>query len=311
MRTLILAAGFGTRMQPLTTHLPKALVPVCGVPLLQRKLEFCKEQGLGPVMVNSHYLHPLMVDFQTQSSVAFDISWEQEAIRGSGGGIYHARRFLGQDEIFCVANAEPLTNFALQPLIEQFVHSDALCALVCAPAATRPTIFCRPHDHEYLGTTADDLSAHDTLGLCFIGVALYRRAFLDYLDESTFAVQPLWRRVQEDGHAVRLLLSTPKYWYDIGNPAELAAIHFDYCTGAVQWPVPPHVHTDGGGRRVYPHALDNSQVDRVGPLSWLESDLPPGCTLEHCVVLAGSTLEAGRGYHHCLVTPWGVVDLAS
>jgi hypothetical protein len=131
------------------------------------------------------------------------------------------------------------------------------------------------------------------------------------MDESTFAVQPLWRRVQQDGHSVQLLMSHPLYWYDVGSPAELAVIHFEYCAGALNWPIPPHLHTDVAGQRVYPHALEESQRERVGPLSWLESELPPGSSLDHAVVLGGATLEPHRSYHHCLVTPWGVVDLAS
>ena len=62
----VLAAGFGTRLQPLTDRLPKALVPICGTPLLQHVLEWYKSQGIARIGVNSHYFPEHIESFRQQ-----------------------------------------------------------------------------------------------------------------------------------------------------------------------------------------------------------------------------------------------------
>ena len=103
---MILAAGLGTRMRPITDTLPKPLVEVAGKPLIAYGLEALRRAGIKDVVVNVHYLAPLLVDWLSAWSGAnIRISEETAELLDSGGGIVRALPMLG-DEAFLVLNAD-------------------------------------------------------------------------------------------------------------------------------------------------------------------------------------------------------------
>lgn len=312
MRGLILAAGFGTRLRPLTENLPKVLVPVAGKPLLERTLELFAAQGFGPMAVNTHYRHEAVASYAQHSHVPFEISHEIDRIRGTGGGIYHARDFLGQQEEFLVANAEPVRQLDVRSLAVEFRRSGAACGLVSLPVSGNGTIWGAPESGEYMGTRDDDLRGREKRAYCYLGIAFYRRAFLDLLSEGDFSVVPVWRRAQAAGLQVRIVAAPASaYWRDVGTPAELAQVHFDVLNGEAPWSAPSHMVMDTDRPAVYPTTLPKERIDCIGKLVWCEvADVPRSTLLERTVVLRGAALEDGRCYRECIVTPWGVMHYA-
>lgn len=131
MRALLLAAGLGTRLRPLTDVLPKCLVPIHGRPLLDYWLESLVSNGVREVLVNTHYLAPLVVEFLNGST------WKQyvtivyeERLLGTGGTILANRDFF-HNETFLVAHADNLTIFNMLDFAES--HQ-------CRPAGTELTM---------------------------------------------------------------------------------------------------------------------------------------------------------------------------
>jgi MurNAc alpha-1-phosphate uridylyltransferase len=103
---MILAAGLGTRMRPITDTLPKPLVEVAGKPLIAYGLEALARAGVSHSVVNVHYLAPLLIDWLSeQSGMAIEISDETAQLLDSGGGIVNALPMLGSDP-FLVLNAD-------------------------------------------------------------------------------------------------------------------------------------------------------------------------------------------------------------
>lgn len=312
MRGLVLAAGFGTRLRPLTEHMPKALVPVCGMPLLERALALLSSQSLGPFAVNTHYLHEQIVEYREQSPFTFDISHERDRIRGTGGAIHHARAFLGAGSRFLVCNVEPLKTAPLGDAIKRFEQSGAACGLLSVPVESGGTIFARADSDDYLGTCDDDLEGTPLRRFFYIGTAFYRREVLDLLTDSDFSVVPLWRRVQQHGMRTVIVPDTSgAYWRDIGTPSEYARVHFDRLDSVSPLAVPDNLTIDGEARRCFPTTLTAAQAGKVGEYTWLQTDALPGSTtLAHTVVLPGSVLEENRHYSHTVVTPWGEMPFA-
>ena len=103
---MILAAGLGTRMRPITDTVPKPLVEVAGKPLIAYGLEALDRAGVSRSVVNVHYLAPLLVDWLSgQSGMDIEISDETAELLDSGGGIVNALPKLGSDP-FLVLNAD-------------------------------------------------------------------------------------------------------------------------------------------------------------------------------------------------------------
>lgn len=111
MRALLLAAGFGTRLRPITDHVPKCLVPVHGKPLLGYWLDLLLNNGVERILVNTHYLPDVVRQFVADSPWRDSIDLAHEDILLGTGGTVLANREFFSDGPFIVAHADNLTRF--------------------------------------------------------------------------------------------------------------------------------------------------------------------------------------------------------
>lgn len=119
MRALLLAAGLGTRLQPLTNYLPKCLVPIHGRPLLDYWLETLLDHGVEQVLINTHYMAPMVEQYLNRSTWLPNITLvHEETLWGTGGTILRNCGFF-KGEAFLVAHADNLTIFDLPTFIHQ------------------------------------------------------------------------------------------------------------------------------------------------------------------------------------------------
>lgn len=118
MKALLLAAGFGTRLKPITDHIPKCLVSIRNKPLLEHWLDLLLPNCIDHVLINTHYLSEVVQDF-TQSSLwnrAITLVHEPKLL-GTGGTILKNRDFLA-DGPFLLAHADNLTRFDVNAFAE-------------------------------------------------------------------------------------------------------------------------------------------------------------------------------------------------
>lgn len=114
MRALLLAAGFGTRLQPITKHIPKCLVPINNKPLLEYWIELLDSDLIDRVLINTHYLSEKVEDYIKASPIASktDLVFEEKLL-GTAGTIIRNKDFF-KNETFLVAHADNLTRFNLE-----------------------------------------------------------------------------------------------------------------------------------------------------------------------------------------------------
>ena len=132
MKALLLAAGFGTRLQPFTLEHPKALASINGKSLLQRNVEYLQTQGIRDVLVNVHHfadqiINAIEVNEGWGSRVS--ISDETDAVLETGGGLLKAKWFFEKEEDFVVMNVDMLTDMPLQLMILQHQTKHPLATL--------------------------------------------------------------------------------------------------------------------------------------------------------------------------------------
>ena len=140
MKALIFAAGLGTRLKPITDSLPKALVPICGKPLIEHVLSKLEVAGFDDFVVNvHHFADKIEAWFEGNHrdwTVAF--SDERDSLRETGGGIRHAQNLLcsgASDQPFLVHNVDIISNLDLSKFISQ-IHPWALATLVVSERKT-------------------------------------------------------------------------------------------------------------------------------------------------------------------------------
>ena len=134
---MIFAAGLGTRLKPLTDHMPKALVPVAGKPMLEHVIGKLKAAGFDEVVINVHHFADQIIDFLKEKDnfgIRIWISDESEELLDTGGGIKKAAPYF--DEPFLVHNADILSNIDLKAMYNYHLTSSNDATLLVNPRKT-------------------------------------------------------------------------------------------------------------------------------------------------------------------------------
>ena len=215
MRAMILAAGRGERLRPLTDEVPKALVEVRGESLLERHLNNIRAAGITDVVINLGWLGERIVErIERGERYGLDVSYSDERgdVLETGGGIHKALPKLG-DEPFLVVNADIYTDM---PVPGVALANDQLGHLVLVPTPSY-----RPHGDFDI---EDGLVRNgDTPAYTFSGVAVYRPEFFADCEAGRFSIVPMMRAAADAGQLSGSLYEG--FWADIGSPERLAALN--------------------------------------------------------------------------------------
>jgi len=209
---MILAAGRGERMRPLTDRVPKPLLPVAGKPLIVHHLEALSRAGFGEVVINLSWLGEQIRDLLGDGggfglSIAY--SEEPEAL-DTAGGILQALPRLG--ERFVVVNADIYTDYDFTRL--RRADSPAHLVLVENP------VHHPEGDFSLEGSKVGNL---DSPRYTFSGIAQYRREFFAGLAAGKLALAPLLRKAAGQGRVSGELFAGD--WTDIGTPERLDTLN--------------------------------------------------------------------------------------
>src|ERR1700758_2884726 len=130
MKAFLLAAGNGTRLRPLTDSIPKCLVPIRGVPLLQIWMDLCRRNGISEILINLHAHANVVRAFlqEGRSDMRVTIS-EERVLLGSAGTLLANRQWIGSDPEFWVFYADVLTTASLGALLEVHHRQNKLATL--------------------------------------------------------------------------------------------------------------------------------------------------------------------------------------
>lgn len=130
MKALLLSAGLGTRLKPLTDNLPKVMIPLNGKPCLQHHIENLKNQGITDFAINTHYLPEKIKEYFGEGSkfgVKITYSHEHPEILGTAGALNNFRNFF--NDTFLVVYADVLANFKIRDLIDIHKKNNSLLTM--------------------------------------------------------------------------------------------------------------------------------------------------------------------------------------
>ena len=132
MRAMILAAGLGTRLKPLTDSTPKALIKIKEHTLLELQIKKLKAEGFDQIIINVHHLADKIKDYLKQNNFfncSIEISDESEKLLETGGGLKRASHFFSDEKPFLVYNVDILSNINLKKLLDYHKASSAIATL--------------------------------------------------------------------------------------------------------------------------------------------------------------------------------------
>ena len=214
MRAMILAAGRGERLRPLTDETPKSLVEVRGESLLERHLRNVQAAGIRTVVINLGWLGDRIVErVGSGERYGLDVIYSDEGdnILDTGGGIHKALPHLG-DEPFLVVNADIYTDM---PVPRVGLAAEHLGHLVLVPTPAY-------RDHGDFNIEGGLIRNGERALYTFGGVAVYRPEFFDGCEAGRFSLVPMLREAADNGRLSGALYEG--LWADVGTPDRLATL---------------------------------------------------------------------------------------
>ena len=220
MKVMLLAAGFGQRMRPLTDHTPKPLLQVAGTPLIEHHIRRLAELGLEDLVINVSHLAQQIIDYCGDGSrwgVSITYSPESTPLE-TAGGIINALPLLG-DAPFMVVNGDVWTDYPFSQLASHKldeVTSEAHLVLVDNPPQHPLGDFSLDSDSQ-LG-----LKEPHCMGYTYAGLGLYSPKFFAGVETGILALRPLLDKAIANG------LTSGEYyggeWVDVGTPERLNSL---------------------------------------------------------------------------------------
>jgi mannose-1-phosphate guanylyltransferase len=247
MRAMILAAGLGTRLRPLTDDRPKALVEVAGQTLLEITLRRLREFGIREVIVNVHHFADLVVDYLKKNQnfgMRIEISRE-DVLLDTGGGLKNAAWFFleqGQgDEPFLLHNVDVLSTIDFRRMVEFHNQNQAFATLAMQERKTsRYLLF--DEQNQLCGRRAGrDLpleivrTSRETKALAFSGVHVISPRLLAMMaEDGVFSIVDCYLRLAGKGEKILAFRADEFYWRDLGKPENVAQAAQDVRQGVLQ-----------------------------------------------------------------------------
>jgi len=304
LRSFILAAGYGERLQPITNYIPKPLLPILGKPLLESIVEkilafSCDTTRLCSIGINLRHKKEMLEEWVNGSPFRDVITlFPEEQILGTGGALKNAECFLSEGD-FIVHNGDIISDLNLAGLVEYHFKSNNLVTLAV-------------HDHpQFRNVAIDDNGFLRGVGkayltdnpaerkVAFTGIAVYSAAFLKFLPPGASSVVDAWIEAAGSGYRVGTFDVAGCSWSDIGSPASYASalarelkkqgetVHFASATSGC------------------------SSAEFDGTIV-VERDCTIGneSSLKNCILLPGSRTGKGSVINNCIMGPDYIIPVA-
>ncbi len=220
---MVLAAGLGERMRPLTLEKPKPLLVVGGKPLIDWTLDRFADAGIGTVVVNTHYKAEMLeAHLQGRSDIVIRISHETERLE-TGGGVTKALPLLG-DAPFYVANSDSVWLDGPTPALERMAAAwdpDRMDVLLMLMSAPRAEYYDGAGD--FLMDPAGRLSFRPdrrVVPYVYAGLHISAPSLFDGAPEGSFRLTRLWRQAEARGRLFGVVHDGA--WFHVGTPDALA-----------------------------------------------------------------------------------------
>ena len=232
MKAMVLAAGLGTRLRPLTNDRPKALVEVAGRTLLEITLTRLRDFGIHEVIINVHHFGDMIQNYLRSNNnfgLQIDISREDEFLLDTGGGLKKASHFFqsrvaGEDP-FILHNVDVISNIDFGQMLNFHTDRKSLATLAVQERETSRYLLFN-ESLELCGRRSGRDGKHElvqpakkALPLAFSGIHIISHRFLSMMSEqSKFSIIDSYLRAAEVGEKILAFRADRFYWRDLGRP---------------------------------------------------------------------------------------------
>ena len=310
MRAMILAAGLGTRLRPLSLVRPKVFVPVGGTTVLDFWVSRLHDAGFEAAVINAYHLHEELIAAvgNRRWPIPVHVQVEPELL-GTGGGIANVRSFF-QGQPFLVINGDIFCDVPLQDLLKQYIESGASAGLLMHDCPEFNNVAVDPEGIIVaFGRKASEEAGEspERRSLAFTGIHVIHPRVLDgFAPGHPGDILTIYRKMIADGDPPLALRMPQFFWREIGTLDSYRRLHEEL--GRMGENVMPPLQT--GKAVVIDPAAEVSLYARlkgyvaVGRSSWVMKD----AELENTVLWDNVQVRSGSKLHNCVATDGAVIE---
>ena len=309
LKAMVMAAGMGSRLEPITLRFPKPLIPVMNRPLMDIILTQLKNIGVSEVISNTYYLADQIINRYKDNNLGVKFSYVKETeLSGTAGGVKKCQFFFDKDEDFIVMSGDILTTADIKKGIEIHKKSGAIATIGVKEI---------PHEHVshfgvvvtgedgYIKEFQEKPSIEEAKSnLINTGIYIFNYKIFDYIPENTFYdfAKNVFPKLLEDKQINTFLVS--EYWNDIGTIGQYKQSIQDVFNGVCKIEHEDVSETNLGRYLSGSNTKIPETVRFVGnTVVGNNCKLGEYIKLENCVVLDGAEIKTGSELSDCVVLP--------
>jgi mannose-1-phosphate guanylyltransferase len=299
MQAMILAAGLGTRLRPLSLNLPKPLFPVLNLPLLERTLLQLQSIGCDRLAVNCFHLADAVVRAVSSWGLAADVTTLVEPfLLGTGGALRNALPHIRRNEPLLVINGDVVTDLDFSEVLRRHQKNGAQASLVVHSRAPWNNVAVKEE-------RVSGFRCREPDAVAFTGISVLEPAFLEAIpDQHPSSLIDAFQGVLDRGERLQAVeaaeLTDTYIWEEIGTPEGYLAAHATLL------------------RHGNDRCLIGNGTDIPDDLVWGDwisvgsgVSIGPETTLCRTVIWDGCSLPGGQSLCDCIVTPYGTLGVNS
>jgi NDP-sugar pyrophosphorylase family protein len=230
MKALILAAGLGTRLLPITKTIPKALATINDITLLELLISKLKRNGINEIIINVHHFADQIIDFVEKENyfgIDIRISDERELLLDTGGGIKNAEWFLNDKTPFLVHNVDVISSIDLNDFADFHVRSGSIASLAVRNRKTSRYFLFDENNTlcgwKNIGTNKQIITKKtgNIQSYAFSGIHVISPQIFNLIDQTgKFSIVDEYLRLSKD-YKISAYNHDASLWMDLGNVENL------------------------------------------------------------------------------------------
>lgn len=284
-KAIILTAGYGTRLRPITLSVHKALIPFANKPLLLHILNKLNSLGINDFLLNTHYKRDQIKCFLKKYEDVFNFKTNYEpTILGTGGALTNFSNKFRKDENFILHNCDIFHEFDLKKLVDFHCHNEAIATLGLVKFPPKNSVLLDETDR--IRGFNSNYNEPKFRKLTYSGVCVLNAQIFDYMEkfERKFSLIRIFEKLINENKSILGYELTSGSWYDLGTPEYYWLAHKDFI----------HRHQD---KCSISYLGKNISLGKKISLQGFicigdNSNLSNNMQLENCIVLPNSTVPS-------------------
>lgn len=304
-KAMIMSAGVGSRLEPLTFTVPKPLIPIANKPVMDILLEKLRNIGITNVIANTYYLADKIIDRYKNNNLGINFNYiKEETLSGTAGGLKKCQSFFTKGDVFVVLSGDGLTNANIQKGIEKHLASNAVATI---------GIKRIPHEEvSHFGVVVTDKNGFikefqekpsvEKAKSNYIntGIYIFNYEIFDYIPENTFydfAKNVFPELLKKCGINT---FEINEYWTDIGTISQYKQSHKDLFEGLCEFQHAP-IHEQNGGKYISQSEIPSDTEFRGVSTIGFNCKLGKNVVIQNCIIWDNVEIADNTVLKNCII----------